>query len=50
MLLERFINKIYFFIFYINKIMKRYWQYVSSFVKVLKVEMIIGRWEKGRVK
>ncbi len=30
--------------------MQKYWQYDSYFVKLLKVEMIIGRWEKGRVK
>lgn len=50
MLLSLFINKIYFLHFILIKIMQRYWQYDSSFVKVLKVEMIIGRWEKGRVK
>lgn len=50
MLLSCLINKIYFFMFYVNKIMQRYWQYDSSFAKVLNVEMTIGRWEKGRVK
>lgn len=43
MLISGLINKIYFFVFYVNKIMQKYWQYDSSFVKVLNVEMIIGR-------